>query len=156
MPMKKKKLVTTVPAQPVSHWDPNKTSFEKGRPYVELQLKRARLNPDAQILTSRDPKAKKAQSLLKTLNSPPGFQKWQLPFSFFHPTNVYVASGKPGATVPSHSHDEGAGMRFIIQGSLTIHGKRLGPGDWMYIPKGLPYSFKVGPKGVRFVAKYEC
>jgi hypothetical protein len=153
MSKKKEKSAKTEIA---SDWDPNKTSFEKGRPYVELQLKKAGLDPDAGILTSKDPKARKALSLLKTLNAPRGFEKHQLPFSFFHPTNLYVASGKAGSTVPSHSHDEGAGMRFIIKGSLTINGKRLGPGDWIYIPKGKPYSLKVGPKGVQFVADYAC
>ncbi|MGE5049056.1 MAG: hypothetical protein ACM3PC_10830 [Deltaproteobacteria bacterium] len=156
MASKKRPKAGTSRERDTTYWDPNRVSFDKGRPYVEQQLRKARLDPDAAIMTSRDPKAIKAKGLLKTLNSPPGFEKWQLPFSFFHPTNFYVTVGKPGSRVPSHSHDEGAGMRFILDGSITFNGKRLGPGDWVYIPKGMAYRFTVGRRGVTLLADYAC
>ena len=137
-------------------WSPNELSFAEGRPYVEARLREAGLDPDAGIFTSRDPKAKKAMQLLETMNSPRGFRKWQLPFSFFSPTNLYITMGEPGVSVRKHSHNEGAGMRFILQGSLSLNRKRLDPGEWAYIPRGEPYSLKVGPEGVRMLADYAC
>jgi hypothetical protein len=31
--------------------------------------------------------------------------------------------------------------------SIIFDGRELTAGDWMHIPKGVRYSFKVGPKG---------
>lgn len=152
----RRKKSSAAPAPASGNWDPNRQSFWQGRPYVELQLRKALLDPDARILTSRDPKAQAATKLLKTLNSPEGFEKWQLPFSFFDPTNMYVTVGRPGAHVPLHSHNEGAGMRLILEGSITFNGRRLTEGDWMYIPKGKRYEFTVGGRGVKLFASYAC
>ena len=152
----RKKKRTTAKAAEETHWDPNRQSFDQGRPYVLKQLKAAGLKPDSRIFTSRDPKAQAAMKRLKTLNSPDGFEKWQLPFSFLHPTNLYITVGKPGATVEEHSHDEGAGMRFILDGTATYNGKTLKTGDWIYVPKGESYALKAGPRGVKLLADYAC
>jgi hypothetical protein len=138
------------------NWEPNRRSFYQGRPYVELQLKKAGLDPDAGIFTSRDAKAQSAMRLLKTLNSPPGFEKWQLPFAFFNPTNSYITVGEPDSKVKPHAHKEGSGMRFILEGSFVLNGQNLMAGDWFYIPEGAEYSFTTGHRGVKLFASYEC
>jgi hypothetical protein len=136
-------------------WNPNSQTFEQGRPYVEKQLKAAGLGYD-KIVTSKDPRAKKLRQLLSTNNAPRGFKKFQLPFAFFQPTNMYVTEGAPGAEVAEHAHTEGPGMRYIVEGSIKLGRHTLGPGDWVYIPAGAAYSFRVGRKRARMVATYQC
>jgi hypothetical protein len=58
--------------------------------------------------------------------------------------------------VPRHSHTHGAGFRVVIEGSLVVNGTELTPKDWMYVPKGHPYGFEVGARGVSLMAAYEC
>src|SRR5687768_9879387 len=108
-------------------------------------LAEAKLDPDAQILTSRDPRSKKLKKLLETSNVPPGFKKYQLPFSFHKPSNQYMTVGKANAEVKSHAHEDGAGLRVVLEGSITYRGKVLKKGDWMYIPAGTAYAYRVGP-----------
>jgi quercetin dioxygenase-like cupin family protein len=137
-------------------WDPNRTTFEEGQPHLKAVMRRVGLDPDAQILTSRDPVAQEIHQQLQTQNVPAGFRKWQLPFSIYNPSNVYITVGEPNAKVPRHAHVHGEGYRVIIEGSILYEGKELTAGDWMYIPKGQPYSFEVGPRGVTLMAGYAC
>lgn len=58
--------------------------------------------------------------------------------------------------MPNHSHDEGDGFRFIVSGSILFDGRELHAGDWMFIPKGKTYSFKVGRSGVGICYCYAC
>ena len=69
---------------------------------------------------------------------------------------MFISVGAPGIKVPNHSHDEGAGIRFIMNGSITYKGKELTGGDWMYIPKGIEYEFEVGHLGVTMCYCYCC
>jgi hypothetical protein len=58
--------------------------------------------------------------------------------------------------VPKHSHDEGDGIRIIMSGSIIYDGHELSGGDWMFIPKGVAYDFKVGPMGAALCYCYCC
>ena len=138
-------------------WDPNGTTFEEGQVLFRKALKAVGLDPDAALFSSKDPRVEKILTILKTSNVPDGFEKWQLPFSMYDPSNLFISRGKPYAKVPSHWHKHGAGFRVIIQGSLTLgHGPELKVGDWFYVPKGFPYSFEVGPEGLTLLAGYAC
>jgi hypothetical protein len=137
-------------------WQPNSTSFWEGQPHVQSVLKKAGLDPDARVVTSRDPAAKRALELLETKNVPPGFKKWQLPFSLYGPSNAYLTVGTPKTHVPPHAHKEGAGYRLIVDGSIHVKDKELTAGDWMYVPKGEPYGYTVGLRGVTLFASYQC
>ena len=46
-----------------------------------------------------------------------------------------------------HRHEQGAVFRLVISGSITYAGTELTVGEWMYVPKGQPYAFDVGPMG---------
>ena len=43
-----------------------------------------------------------------------------------------------------------------MSGSIIYKGNELVAGDWMYIPQGVKYSFKVGPNGARMGYCYQC
>ncbi|MEP3476420.1 MAG: cupin domain-containing protein [Hyphomicrobiales bacterium] len=109
------------------------------------------------IITSRDHGMK--QLSLETLsveNIPQGFVKTRLPVFFETPTTLYISTGAPGVKVPSHSHDEGDGIRIMISGSIHYGEKELTQGDWMFIPAGVPYEFEVGNQGATMCYCYGC
>lgn len=138
-------------------WNPNDVTFQEGQKFFVKALKDLGLHPIKRILTSRDLEAKKANEVLLTRNVPLGFKKWQLPFSFYNPTNSYMTLGEPNMKVPTHSHIHGSGFRLIVTGSLTLNGDvELTSGDWFFVPKNTPYSYQVGPLGVSLFAAYEC
>lgn len=84
-----------------------------------------------------------------------GFKKWQLPI-ILQDSQLFISIGQPDINVPKHSHDEGDGIRFIMSGSIYYDGQELNAGDWMFIPKGKPYSMKIGPFGATMCYCYCC
>lgn len=131
-------------------------SFEAGKADFKKAMDQAGLDPNAQVLTSKDEAAVRSMDYLKVKNVPTGFTKVQLPFAQEQPTNFYSTVGQPNAVVERHAHELGSGFRFLVKGSLVIDGKTLVAGDWMFIPKGIPYSYVVGSEGVEMMAGYEC
>ena len=136
-------------------FNPNAMTFQQGEEKVKEACKLADLKAAKHIITSRDASAVKAVNLLAVDNVPGGFKKWQLPF-VMDKSQLFISIGSPDAKVPEHSHDEGDGIRFIMSGSIYYNGLELGAGDWMYIPKGSKYSFRVGPLGVSMCYCYCC
>jgi hypothetical protein len=137
-------------------FDPNQVSFDEGLQRIREASKRVNLDTDG-VLTSRDPEVREALSLLEVSNVPDGaFRKWQLPVYLSQPSQLFVTVAEPDVEVGEHSHDEGEGIRFIAGGSIVYEGKELAPGDWMYIPAGARYSFKVGPRGAVMCYCYCC
>ncbi len=136
-------------------FDPNVLTFEQGEKKVALATKKAGLRVGNKIITSRDRNAIKAVNLLAVDNVPGGFKKWQLPFVMDR-SQLFISIGSPDADVPTHSHDEGDGIRFIMSGSIYYDGKELSAGDWMFIPKGAKYKMKVGPLGASMCYCYCC
>src|SRR3954468_1733165 len=129
-----------------SVFDPNQVSFDEGIKRIHEAGKRAGLRGKRRVLTSRDERAQKAQELLEVTNLPgSGFRKWQLPVYLPEPSQLFVTIADPDLEVPEHSHDEGDGIRFIAGGSIIYGDHELTAGDWMFIPAGETYSFKVGP-----------
>ncbi len=136
-------------------FNPNIATFEDGERRVELASKKAEFQVSSKVITSQDKEAIRVVNLLGVDNVPPGFKKWQLPF-VMKPSQLFISVANPDVSVPEHSHDEGNGIRFIISGSIYYNGKELKAGDWMFIPKGSKYTFKVGPFGASFCYCYEC
>ena len=136
-------------------FQPNRLTFDDGLKRIAEANKRYGFNPDKKIVTSKDKVAEELRDVLKINNIPNGFDKWQLPLSLSK-AQLFISVGHPGTEVPTHSHDEGAGIRVIISGSIEYEGRELTAGDWMYIPKGAQYSFKVGRFGVGMFYCYEC
>lgn len=134
---------------------PNSMTFAEGVRRLQTAASSAGLAAD-KILTSRDNPVQHAVKNLMVTNVPAGFTKWQLPVYLDGPSQQFFSYAAPNTNVPEHSHDEGDGLRIILSGSITYNGVELQEGDWMYIPKGSPYSFKVGPRGAGMFYCYEC
>jgi hypothetical protein len=137
-------------------FNPNALTFEEGIKRLDSILKKEGIDPQHHITTSRDKEAEHLREVLKITNVPKGFQKWMLPVYLTSASQLYISMAEPNVEVPSHSHDEGEGIRFMISGSIMYNGKELTAGDWMYIPKGAQYSMKVGPLGALMCYCYCC
>lgn len=135
-------------------FEPNHIPFDEGLDRIKEALAQVGLDLDSRILTSRDADAVKACNLLAVDQMPEGFTKWQLPFSM-ECGQFFITSAERGASVGEHSHPDN-GVRFIISGSIIYDGIELNAGDWMFIPKGKRYSFKVGPYGATMCYCYCC
>lgn len=135
---------------------PNALTFDQGLERIQAAYKKAGVKKTHEILTSRDKNAVVLTEQLGVSNVPGGFKKWQLPVYLDKPSQLFISVGSPDADVPLHSHDEGDGIRFIVGGSIIYNGVELTEGDWMFIPKGQKYSFKVGSRGVTQCYCYCC
>ena len=54
---------------------------------------------------------------------------------------------KEGYQLPLHSHNADC-MYFIISGSIRLGTEQLGPRDCFFVPRDVPYTYKIGPEGV--------
>jgi quercetin dioxygenase-like cupin family protein len=134
---------------------PNQTPFQACLTRIEKATKKIGFDPDKRIVTSRDEAAQSLRKALRTQNVPKGFEKWQLPVSL-EGAVMFISVAAPNVKVPEHTHNEGAGLRFIASGSITYKDTELNAGDWMYIPKGAKYSFQVGALGATMFYCYHC
>lgn len=138
----------------MAKFDPNEVTFAEGAVRVERVARKYKIGK-SKILTSQDSEIAGAVKELGVSNVPDGFRKWQLPF-VMDASQLFVTDAKAGARVGEHSHDQGDGIRFIVSGSIIYEGKTLKAGDWMFIPKGVPYSMQIGPDGARMCYCYCC
>ena len=141
-------------------FEPNRLTFAQG---IERIKKAVNTSGDQAsgkdtIITSRTKGFDKVFDDLMVHNLPNGFTKYQLPVFFDGGpgSQFFISVGSPNTEVGRHSHDEGDGMRFIVSGSILYGHQELTAGDWMFIPKGVPYSFKVGRLGVQMFYCYQC
>jgi hypothetical protein len=135
-------------------FEPVHIPFDDGVARINKALAQVGLKFGTRILTSRDADVVKACNLLAVDQVPKGFTKWQLPF-FMEGGEFFMTSAEPGASVGEHSHADD-GVRFIIAGSILYDGIELNAGDWMFLPKGQRYGFKVGPHGASMAYCYKC
>jgi len=136
-------------------FNPNNLSFEDGVRRIQAALPKEALG-NSEITTSQDSPYSEAQRKLRVSNVPQSFLKYQLPVFLNKPSQFFVSDGPPGAHVASHSHDEGDGLRYIVEGSIVYDDRELKAGDWMFIPAGKKYEFTVGPRGVKMFYCYAC
>lgn len=131
-------------------------SFDAGAERVKESLKDVGIEDiDRAIFTSKDATELGLDRTLQVKNIPDGFVKWQIPIVLDR-AQMFISSAAPGSKVPAHVHSEGAGVRFIMSGSINYEGQELKEGDWMYIPAEMPYSFDVGPLGALMCYCYAC
>jgi hypothetical protein len=130
-------------------------TFKQGADKITKALEEVKVNFKSQIFTSRDEVSVKLANLLQVKEVPDGFKKWQLPIVLTD-SQLFISIAQPDIKVPEHSHDEGDGIRFIMSGSIYYDGQELTAGDWMYIPKGKPYSMRIGPFGASMCYCYCC
>lgn len=137
-------------------FNPNELTFDQGIKRITDAYKKAKVKAPTKIITSRDKDIVAVASILGASTQPDGFKKWQLPVYLNSPSQLFISVGAPDTDVPLHSHDEGDGVRIIMSGSIIYEGVELSAGDWMFIPKGKKYQFKVGPGGVTQSYCYSC
>ena len=57
----------------------------------------------------------------------------------------------PNSFVEPHVHpenssdDPGGSLRIVTKGTISYAGRTFRPGDWFFIPNGIPYSFSTDP-----------
>jgi hypothetical protein len=139
----------------LKEFNPNQVTFDEGLTRIQKAVDRVGLSRE-RVLTSRDPAVVEATRLLTVSAVPGGFRKWQLPVSLNAPSQLFITMAEPDVEVPAHAHEEGDGVRFIAGGSILYEGQELTAGDWMFIPRGHEYSFKVGPLGALMCYCYCC
>lgn len=139
----------------MADFDPNRSSMASCLERIAQIRKDLRIKDD-KIFTSKDVKSLWSHKRAVVSNIPDGFNKVILPFSTDGPATFYISAAGPNVKVPRHSHDEGAGIRFIVSGSIIYKGQELSEGDWMYMPAGSKYDFAVGPRGVVIFCCYQC
>jgi hypothetical protein len=137
-------------------FNPNRLTFDEGLERIREVIGKADFKSDGRVITSRDDGIAEVLDALKVDNVPAGFQKWQLPVYLDSPSQLFVTFAEPRAKAARHAHDEGDGIRFVAGGSIRFDGKDLGPGDWMFIPRGQEYDFEVGPYGALMCYCYCC
>jgi len=120
----------------------------KGTKRIKDALKGVAVN---RIITSRDARIGRIQKTLKrpARDLPRGVEHYQLPVALGRQEDVlsFMSHIKPGTKVGDHSHKKVTVFRVVIQGSMESAGVTLGPGDWMLVPPGQPYSVVAGPEG---------
>jgi hypothetical protein len=149
-------------------FNPNRLTRADGVKRIQSALSKTGTKIGRKVITSRDKPMQELRKALAVTNVPSGFQKYQLPVvlrcadrASFTGTDAdgvqfFVTMAEPGARVGQHSHNEGAGLRFIAGGSIRYKNQDLTPGDWMFIPKGARYEFEVGPQGAIICYCYCC
>jgi hypothetical protein len=124
-------------------WRPDDSILEgdSGRKRIRDALEDFRIEIDERVVTSRDPGMDEVRNRLKNSRVPQGFDQWQLPiFLNDCPTFFYLTVAQPGAVIPRHSHTRDL-FRVVISGSITVNGIELKSADWMFVPKGVSYSY---------------
>lgn len=117
--------------------------------YTTEELRELGFGPDP--TTSFDEKANRARELLK-VDTPfgSGIQKWQLPVNMIE-MRVFETVFPPNSVVTPHVHpvnteeDPGGSLRIVVKGSIIYKDRTFGPGDWFFVPNGVPYAFKSDP-----------
>lgn len=103
------------------------------------------------VVTSFDKITAEASNLL-LVDTPfaSKIKKWQLPIDICE-WRVLHTEFPPNTFVEPHVHpentaeDPGGSLRIVTKGSITYAGKRFEPGDWFFVPNGIPYSFRSDP-----------
>lgn len=103
------------------------------------------------VVTSFDDDTLRAENDLR-VDAPyaDGAQKWQLPIALPN-FRIMMTRFPPNTVVEPHVHPDIDDItkcgqyRIVIEGSITYNGKKYGPGEWFFIPNGVPYSFVTDP-----------
>lgn len=123
-------------------WEPDDSLVEgpSGIERIREALKKHNVTIEGRVVTSRDLRMDLVRLDLKREDRPQGFEQWQIPAWGDGPAFPFITVADPGAVVPEHSHKRDL-FRVVISGSIIVNGIELKPGDWMYVPKGVRYSY---------------
>lgn len=117
--------------------------------YTRGELRSLGINPVE--VTCFDQIANDAERLLP-VETPfgSGIRKWQLPIDMM-PIRVHQTVFPENSVVrphvhPPHTQDApGGSLRIVTKGAIFYKGRTFGPGDWFFIPNGVPYEFRTSP-----------
>ena len=56
----------------------------------------------------------------------------------------------PGYMLPRHSHSSDC-LYYIVEGSIVMGRRELGPGDGFFLPAEQPYAYHAGSRGVKLL-----
>ena len=146
-------------------FDPSRTTYNAAElnayglcreAYNSPELREMGIGAD-KVVTSFDLQAKEArETLLVDAPFADRIRKWQIPVDICE-WRVFIAEFPPGSFVEPHVHpantkeNPGGSMRTVLKGSIGYAGKTFGPGDWFYVPNGVPYSFRTENSAVTVV-----
>jgi quercetin dioxygenase-like cupin family protein len=69
--------------------------------------------------------------------------------------SVMEATFPPDAAPPLHIHHRETELNFVVEGSMRFQcGESVyecGPGDMVFLPSGVPHSFRAGHQGARMI-----
>jgi hypothetical protein len=100
---------------------PQELTFEQGSDRIREALRKAEVDIDNTIVTSRDPWAERLREELRITNQPRGVAMWQLPV-VLNQSLLFLQELEPGAVVPEHEHVRAAVFRLVISGSIHYNG----------------------------------
>jgi hypothetical protein len=136
-------------------FDPDRRTYSSGE-LSEYGLVREAYNsqelremgvPNNRVVTSFDFEASSArEKLLVDAPFASAIRKWQIPVDICE-WRVFIAEFPRGTHVDPHVHaantptEPGGSLRTVLKGSISYAGREYGPGDWFFIPNGIPYSF---------------
>ncbi|HEV2036872.1 MAG TPA: cupin domain-containing protein [Candidatus Dormibacteraeota bacterium] len=124
-------------------WKPDDKVIEGriGAARVAAAFKKHGIVVKNRVITSQDKGMDDVRFDLRREDMPPGIQSWQLPVVLDESTLVFLTVAEPGAIVPTHVHKRDL-FRVVLSGSIFVNGDiELKTADWMYVPKGTPYSY---------------
>lgn len=53
----------------------------------------------------------------------------------------------PGASMAEHVHDDHGHHVWVVEGTIAVNGRRLGPGSYAHVPPGVAHEVAAGPDG---------
>ncbi len=119
--------------------------------YNSSELKQLGIS-SSRVVTSFDSDvARVKQDLLVDAPFAGQIRKWQIPVDICE-WRVFITEFPAGSIVEPHVHpkntdeEPGGSMRTVLKGAIHYAGREFGPGDWFYIPNGVPYSFRTDPE----------
>lgn len=114
------------------------------------------LRIEAEVVTSRTPGVAEAMLETPRRGLPAGCQQWQLPvFSHSAAQVFFLSECVPNTRVTEHVHRDEDIFRVVVQGSIRLaDGTELTAGDWMFVPRGVAYSYTAGAQGCRTIHRY--
>lgn len=69
------------------------------------------------------------------------YEVTEIPVDFASIQRFYIKKFKKGLKTPKHVHDSPS-FRYVLSGKIKINSKTYSPGDWVFVPRGVPYSFE--------------
>ena len=76
-----------------------------------------------------------------TVFDEPNYNVKEIPVDFSLIQRWYVKTFKAGLETPKHEHDSPS-FRYVLKGKIKVNDKTFGVGEWVFVPKNVPYTFK--------------